>query len=226
MDCSDPTVETYEDLNRVFRVFNQQLFRAQLTPCLITLRATGRSKGSFHALRFVHDDGRRSHEIALNPEYLGRASIEQCLSTLAHEMVHQAQFEAGTAARRGYHNSDFASRMAAIGLPSSATGLPGGKAVGEHMSHYIEPDGSFERLLSDLCDAGFRGHWARQFAPEVESTWAQGRADQADAPVPTRTNGRNTNKQKFLCPSCGQAAWGKPALKIVCGVCSESMFAC
>lgn len=226
MEFFDPTAEIYEDLNRVYRFFNQRLFKGQLTPCLITLRARGRSPGNFLPLRIVHEDGRRSHEIALNPETFGCRNIEHSLSTLAHEMVHHAQFEAGTAGRRSYHNWDFARRMAAIGLSTSTTGAPGGEPVGQQMSQYIVEDGLFALATRELIDSNFRVRWAHRFVSEVEAEWGEDEnIRNGKSSIARRRSSPGVSKVKFVCPYCGQAAWGKSSLQIMCCICSERMSA-
>jgi hypothetical protein len=37
------------------------------------------------------------------------------------------------------------------------------------------------------------------------------------------TKSKAKNKTKFICGSCGAAAWGKPDLKILCVECEELM---
>jgi len=252
----DPTMDTYGDLTRAFEYFNQNLFDGRATPCLITLRASGRSLGYFSPNRFVRPDGRQTHEIALNPEQFGASTIENSLSTLVHEMVHLLQFEQGTAGRKAYHNRAFADEMLRIGLPTSSTGRPGGAVVGEHMSHYIAEDGPFLSFCRQLVDAGFRARWADRFAtrpiyeyfPDEPPSSGPAAAPSADSaptirapssgkyaggqpslittapdlfkkPLPTKA--KATNRVKFVCPSCKDAAWGKPSLSIVCGRCTR-----
>lgn len=167
----DPTEETYLELNRAFRVFNQLLFEGKLGPCLITFRARGRTMGYFSPNRYVNADGRRTHEIALNPEYFGTSTLEYTLSVLVHEMVHQAQYEQRTAGRSGYHNKDFAKRMRAVGLVASNTGLPGGQEVGPQMCHYVEPGGRFLEVARTILDEGFRARWADRYVRRRAPQW-------------------------------------------------------
>jgi predicted SprT family Zn-dependent metalloprotease len=76
-------------------------------------------------------------EIAMNPVYFSIRTIKATLSTLVHEMVHQWQFHFGEPGRRGYHNKQWAARMERVGLMPSDTGEPGGRKVGQSMTHYI-----------------------------------------------------------------------------------------
>jgi hypothetical protein len=40
--------------------------------------------------------------------------------------------------------------MLAVGLIPSDTGKPGGKQTGQRMTHYIEPEGQFDRACREL----------------------------------------------------------------------------
>lgn len=249
----DPTGDTYGDLMRAFDHFNATLFEGKLSPCLITLRASGRTLGYFSANRFVRPDGRLTHEIAMNCDQFGASTIENSLSTLVHEMVHQLQFEKGTAGRKAYHNQDFADSMQRIGLPTSNTGRPGGKIVGEQMSHYIDPEGLFLAECRKLIDSGFRARWADRFATrtvyeyfpgdpapaagEGEGTKAEGKPSpsagsyQGGEPsllaknpeLFTAPKPKDPSKTKFQCPECRVSAWGRSSLKILCIPCGLQM---
>lgn len=251
-ETADPATENYEALNRAYRMFNEHLFGGQLNICLMTLRARGDVMGYFFPLRFVHENGARSHEIALNPKGIGGQAIEYGLSVLAHQMVHQAQFEDGTAGRRGYHNRDFARRMLEIGLRVRA---PGGQSVGERVDHEIVPDGAFMVVVRKLIDANFRAGWVARYVPEVSDHWGVG-SEHVPAGVPwsppknapdhgarsgsgadgsqradtdhvfssaPQLAGKDRSKVKFACARCQQAAWGRVGLNLICGCCSEPM---
>ena len=166
-----PTQETYGDLQRAYDHFNQVLFEARLQACLITLRARN-NLGYFYWDRFQHSDGRRSHEIALNPEEFARHTIEQCLSTLVRMQVLQIQRIARTHSRPGYYNRDFADRMGAIGLGVKNTGTWGGTVTGDKVSHFIMPGGPFALAARSLVDRNFRARWADRFLSHGERDWA------------------------------------------------------
>ena len=156
----DPSRETYDGLSRAYDLFNEELFEARLPPCLITLRARGRTFGYFCPDRFTNN-GVFAHEIALNPESFSSRTIEACLSTLAHEMVHLDQYlHRDPKPRRGYHDHDFAERMERIGLITSNTGAPGGHRVGPQMTHYIDANAGtnnpFLRVARKLIDSDFQ----------------------------------------------------------------------
>ena len=166
-----PTHETYGDLQRAYDHFNQVLFKGQLQACLITLRARS-NLGYFYWDRFQHSDGRRSHEIALNPEEFARHTIEQCLSTLVRMQVLQMQRILRTHSRPGYYNRDFADRMGAIGLGVKNTGTWGGTVTGDKVSHFIMPGGPFSLAARALIDRNFRARWADRFLSHAERDWS------------------------------------------------------
>ncbi|WP_234484837.1 SprT-like domain-containing protein [Noviherbaspirillum pedocola] len=158
-----PTQEHYGELSHAYDFFNERLFGGALPGCLFTLQRNSRSMGYFSHERFVKRDNIRTDEIALNPEYFATRPVEDVLSTLAHEQVHQWQQHFGTPPRRGYHDQEFAAKMQAVGLMPSHTGTPGGKTTGEKMSHYILPDGLFIRACKELLQSSFGIVWYDRF---------------------------------------------------------------
>jgi hypothetical protein len=124
------------------------------------------------------------------------------MSTLVHEMCHLWQREYGTPSRNTYHNWEFAEKMEAVGLVTSDTGEPGGKRVVQRMTLYIAGDGPFDIAYDQMPDACklpwvSGGRIAAKKAPKVES------------------------KVKHTCPVCGQNAWGKPGLLVLCAACTD-----
>lgn len=92
----------------------------------------------------------------MNPVYFSIRTIKATLSTLVHEMVHQWQFHFGEHGRRGYHNKQWAARMERVGLMPSDTGEPGGRKVGQSMTHYIIAGGLFDMACDELLTGHFR----------------------------------------------------------------------
>ena len=136
--------------------------------------------------------------------------MQEVLSTLAHEMVHQWQAYYGSPSRSAYHNKEWADKMESIGLMPSDTGKPGGKRTGQQMTHYIITGGLFEQACSSLLSDGFRLAWG-----EITD-------DLGDDDLTTKPGGGGkgkTTRVKFTCPRCQANAWGKPSLKLICGDC-------
>ena len=145
-------------------------------------------------------------EIALNPTHFADRTQTQTLSTLVHEMVHLWQHHFGTPSRAGYHNKEWAAEMREIGLIPSDTGQPGGKDVGQKVSHYIDGGGLFARSCAAyLADgAAFLYH------------------DRAGDAAGVRKK-KAASKTRYTCPDCGLNAWAKPAIRLLCGDCNEPM---
>lgn len=201
-DAGDPTPETYADLEDAHKHFNATLFDGRLhTPCLITLRART-SMGYFYPDRFEHVDGRRSHEIALNPEEFAIHSPKDCLATLVRMMVHQRLAETGVRGRRGYHNRPFAELMRDLGLPTTNVN-DASLATGEAVVHRIEPGGRFDVAADALLkryeenDDAFRARWADRFLSQAtfELARAEAQAERnAVRPAPAHMLGRTESR--------------------------------
>jgi predicted SprT family Zn-dependent metalloprotease len=239
-----PTQEAYTELQDAYDFFNARLFDSQLPECLITLQREKRSFGHFQPTSFVRrSTGETTDEISMNPRFFATRSIRDTLSTLVHEMVHLWQAHSGQdKSRKGYHNKEWSDQMERIGLMPSNTGQPGGKKVGEKMSHYIIAGGLFDIACNGLITEAFQLSWMDRHPvvmtqPPVppETAAAAGMqlpspteiaeveaAEKFVAPIVTppakrrRTDG--SNRVKYRCPRCKSQVWGKPDLMINCGV--------
>ncbi|MDO9103664.1 MAG: SprT-like domain-containing protein [Methylovulum sp.] len=212
-----PTQETYSALQAAYEHFNRELFAGELPECLITLqRKEKRMYGYFWGQRFEELGGeQKTDEIAMNPQHFKQRTIEEVLSTLAHEMAHQWQAHCGTPSRKAYHNREWAEKMESIGLMPSDTGQPGGKKTGQQMTHYIIPGGLFEQVCAALLFDGFHLAWGEIVVDidedQVEKGGGSGKG--------------KTTRVRFTCPDCDANAWGKPTLKLICGDCLVPMIA-
>ena len=243
-----PTPEAYAELQQAFEHFNRALFAAELPHCLITLQRERRTFGYFSGVRFVRRSGERTDEIAMNPSYFAIRSVRETLSTLVHEMAHAWQAHFGKPGRRGYHNKEWAAKMEAIGLMPSNTGEPGGKKVGEHMTHYIIAGGGFDHACAELLTREFTLSWLDRFPPERPKAPSSGGAgtglDDDDDNEEDENGGdgddlsglielppvepvNRSNRMKYRCPNCGVQVWGKPNIRVLCGSdeCAQSMLA-
>lgn len=167
-----PTRELYGELQAAFAHFNERLFDNALKPALITLVRKSRTRGYCSLNRFVAAGSQEGtepefvNEIALNPSYFAVRSIMETLSTLVHEMCHQWQFELAKPPRSGYHDTEWATKMLEVGLCPTDTGEPGGKRVGQKITHYIIKDGPFHRACDELLTRDFTLSWLDRFPDE------------------------------------------------------------
>ena len=194
----------YTGLQKAYDHFNNELFNDKLPDVFITYQRRAHSVGYFSADRFSGRVGKfGKHELALNPDGFINHTDEQVVQTLVHEMVHVWQHAFGKPSARGYHNREWSAKMKAIGLQPSSTGMVGGKETGQRMSDYIIPDGPFTKSYAKLAKTGWKLNLQSAHRPGPEK-------------------GGNS-KTKFTCSSCGQNAWGKPDLAILCKPCKLQM---
>jgi predicted SprT family Zn-dependent metalloprotease len=208
-----PTTEAYGQMQAAYDFFNRELFDRKLPTSLLTFQRKGRTGGYFASRRFVNVDGATRDEIALNPKFFRRGSFMEVMSTLVHEQMHLWQHHFGKPSSGNYHNKQWAAEMLRIGLHPSDTGRPGGRMVGRPMSHYILKDGPFELAARKLLGS----------MPEL--SWLDAdpkRASAAGINGPTGVAGRRT---KFQCPGCGDQAWGKASLGLLCIKCEMRLVA-
>ena len=196
----------YITLASAFDFFNRRLFAGLLPPAIITLQRKAGSHGYYSARRFEGrgSENRETDEIALNPGTFAGRSDTQILSTLVHEMVHHWQTHFGNPGRGRYHNQEWADKMESLGLVATHTGNPGGRRVGQRMTHYIVIQGLFELACEELFRGGMRLEWqSREWDPKGSKA-------------------RNS-KTKYTCPQCRQNAWAKTSAFLICGNCHCSL---
>lgn len=147
-----PTDELYQSLLEAYEHFNKTLFDGRLPEVIFTVQRQKGVLGYFAPDRWSSMEGRRCHEIAINPAHLGQSRVIDVLQTLVHEMAHCWQHCFGSPGRGSYHNREWADKMIDIGLQPTSTGLPGGNVVGQQMSDYPITGGPFlltcETLIS------------------------------------------------------------------------------
>ena len=245
---SIPTEDFYNDLQKIYDIFNEKLFAKTLPNCLITVQRQKRVMGYFSSHRWVNEDGIKLHELALNPAYFTSCNFIEVFQTIVHEMCHLWQFEYGKVSRRSYHNKEWASKMESVGLIPSSTGTPGGKKTGQNMNDYPLKNGLFENICIDLYKKGLFVKWFDRF-PEVQkiNTNSINHSEIEDdhnfvnetdeeilknlytvvseivcdiVPLEERENAINKQKAKYTCKNCGANVWGKNGLNLRCNDCN------
>lgn len=211
---TQPTIETYDELQKAYDHFNKALFRGRLPQCLITLQRKASCYGYFCPKRFVAREGELyADEIAMNPEFFVR-SIEEVLSTLVHEMVHLWQAHFGSPGRGRYHNGEWADQMEALGLqPTDGNG----KRTGDHMSHTIIEGGPFAKACKELMAENYTLGWVDIVGVILAGLKSPGAPGEPEPEPP-----KKAARQKYTCPDCGANAWGKPDLSLLCGSCPDN----
>ncbi|TCU21822.1 SprT-like family protein [Rhizobium azibense] len=203
-----PTKETYERFQQAFEHLDKALFGGTLPRPLITLQRRRHTYGYFAGARFRNEDGRVADEIALNPATFAGRTVEDILSTLAHEMVHLWQHHEGEPGRGRYHNRQWADKMKEIGLQPTDTGEEGGKETGETIGHLIVPAGPFDQAAQRLMARGFTIPWK-----EAPAAPEQSKGEGAAEPDPNPKSGK---RLRYRCPECDLKAWAKHDARLMC----------
>lgn len=215
----NPSKEAYGMLISAYDYFSRELFGGTLPPCLITLpRRRQATLGYFWKESWADTDNKHlTDEICLNPIHFESRSPEETFSTLVHEMVHLQQHHFGKPGRGAYHNKEWGRLMRGVGLVPSDTGQPGGKEIGERMSHYIEEGGAFQRACRTLLESGLVMPWHTVRPPHVDEGWDH------DGDDDDKTMKKRASKTKYSCLNCGVNAWAKPEVSLLCGTCHREL---
>ena len=218
---STPTLTTYTEWQEAYDFFNRELFEERLPHNIFVLDNNGkRVLGYFAAERFTSDEGEIRDVIAMNPRYFFVYSIMDIFGVLVHEMCHCWRFRFGKDPKKntnGYHDREWGRKMESLGLIPSNTGKPDGKKVGYQMHHYILAGESFEVACQKLLAENFHISWGDRFV-NLGSMSSEEYQKLQDKGLVLSTTSKRT-RWKFQCPGCGDNAWGKAALVLVCGKC-------
>lgn len=204
-----PTLQMNAAAQRAFDFFNRELWGDSLPHIMLLFHRNPRSRGYFHAGRWIGPDGARIPELALNPDLIRaalgdaptRTDVKRVLSTLVHEMCHYWEYVRGTQSARGYHNAIWAGEMRRVGLSPYNVKDPS-KETGFSVSHTIVPGGAFDLAADKLLASGFSFDWS-------------------SFPLETgRKKGAKSGKRiKYVC-DCS-AVWGKGGIEATCDLCGE-----
>jgi predicted SprT family Zn-dependent metalloprotease len=225
-DPGKPTGEMGALMQQAFDYFNERLFGSDLAQPMIVLKASRRKTAFGHHKAKAWVDGLTGKpiaEIALNPEMFVLYGPQEAAQTLVHEMCHLWQYQHGSPSRVGYHNTEWADKMQEVGLMPSNTGKLGGKVTGQAMSDYPIEGGVFLEALAEFTDWKLR--WsAVNSADGLLAAIVKFGTEETAFPIPSKGASNPTKKKVgYRCPKCGNKAWGKPELNLICGDCHEDM---
>lgn len=193
-----PTIETLE---RLFTVFNNEIFEGELEKPVITVSAdtVGGAYGwatGWRAWQNIEDhDSEGYFEINVCADYLNR-NPEEIAETLLHEMVHiyNSMKDVKDTSRSGkYHNKAF-------------------KAAAEKFLLNVEKDSKY-----GFCKTSF-SEKAKELFKEKISNWFY-----FDIYRPTPSKGqkvtRKSSMRKYVCPVCGTIIRATKEVHITCTDC-------
>lgn len=210
------TLAIAAELQQAFDHFNTEFFNKQLPQCVLTLTRLRKYAGMFAPKRWVSRSVKAKeadmHEIQIDAVVMREKGDKRALSTLLHEMIHLAVEHAGHGPKKAYHCKRWAGIMKEMGLQPIAVvkGQPvPGKETGANCTHEIVKGGAFDKAADALLAEGFKFSWGA--IAEPEKVKGKGKKSKAGAKV------------AHECEGCGDKAWGKSSLKLVCGTCKQPM---
>ncbi len=196
----------YEFFQATYQFFNEALFSGELPSCFIKLRRSQGSKSYFAPHRSDSGSSRRQDELGL---YLTPAEPTDILMTLVHQQLHCWQYHCGDdVPSRHFHNAEWAWKAKAAGLQPTATGRPGGKETGYHVTQYLIPGGRFDHVQAIvLRKTGFC----------VEKLWMFSQ--------PSKAMNHKVSKAvwRFQCPGCRQCVWSESPGGFTCQNCVRGL---
>ena len=203
-------------LEKLFRMLNEDFFDRQLEQPIITIQSTPRAYGhySVHPIWTVNGEGKR-HEINIGAGTLDR-DIEYTVATLLHEMCHMYNdtvLNVQDCSRGGmYHSKKFKEVAESVGLIVTRTEKYG-------WSHTEPSDALIEWILDhDIEEIRINRNEPTGIRVVGGNTAASGGL------TPIGSN-PNSHSRKYLCPCCGNSVRATKQVNVICGDCMEKMIA-
>lgn len=201
-------------LEKLFRMLNDDMFGGQLETPIITIQSSSRSYGhySVHPIWTVNGEEKR-HEINIAAGTLDR-DIEYTVGTLLHEMVHMYNDTVRNVqdcSRGGmYHSKVFKEAAEAVGLIVTRTEKYG-------WSHTEPSDALIEWILDhDIEEIRINRNEPTGIRVVGGNTAASGGL------TPIGSN-PNSHSRKYLCPCCGNSVRATKQVNVICGDCMAVM---
>ena len=203
-------------LEKLFRMINDDFFDGQLETPIITIQSTPRAYGhySVHPIWTVNGEEKR-HEINLGAGTLDR-EIEYTVATLLHEMCHMYDdtvLNIQDCSRGGtYHNKQFKATAESVGLIVTKSEKYGWA--------HTEPSDSLIEWILDHDIEEIRINRAESTGIRVT-----GGNTSASGGLTTAGNNPNSHSRKYICPCCRNSVRATKQVNIICGDCLQPMIA-
>ena len=202
-------------LEKLFRMLNEDFFNGQLEMPIITIQSTPRAYGHYSVAKIWTVNGEaQKHEINIGAGTLDR-EIEYTVATLLHEMCHyynDTVLEVQDCSRGGmYHNKEFKQTAESVGLIVTKSDSYG-------YAHTAPSDSLIEWILDNNVQ---EIKLNRNEGHGIRVTGGKATGDGAKA------TGRSTNGHsiKYVCPVCGNSVRATKKVNIACVDCMQVMIA-
>lgn len=198
-------------LDKIFKLLNAEYFDGELPTVVITIQSTPKAYGHFTTYDAWHSQDDTFKEINIGAGTLDRP-IENVVSTLLHEMVHEYCFVKGikdTSRGGAYHNKRFRDEAVRRGLC-----IDYDSRIGYSITSPTEQllDFCIEHSLEDIKIA----------RDDLYGMYHGGMSGGKSRPIGTGT-ARGSNYRRYVCPKCGNIARTTKDMKLICGDCMEIM---
>lgn len=194
-------------LEKLFRMLNEDFFDGQLETPIITIQSTPRAYGhvSVNSIWTVNGEEKR-RELNIGAGTLDRP-IEYTVATLLHECCHLANLEilnVQDCSRGGmYHNKYFKAMAESVGLIVTRTEKYG-------WAHTEPSDALIEWILDHDIEE------IRINRTEPTGIRVVGGNNAASGGLTLTGSNPNSHSRKYICPCCGNSVRATKAVNIMC----------
>lgn len=201
-------------LEKLFRLLNQDFFDGQLETPVITIQSTPRAYGHYSVSPIWSVNGEEHrHEINIGAGTLDR-EIEYTVATLLHEMVHMFNdtvLHIQDCSRGGmYHNKQFKATAESVGLIVTKSEKYG-------YAHTAPSDDLVEWILNlNIQEIKLN----RNEATGIRVT---GGNSTGNANGLTTGKSGSTHSIKYTCPLCGNSVRATKKVRVICADCMQLM---
>ncbi len=203
------------ELEKAFRLLNEELFDGELPTPIITVIPTPRAYAHYVPFNIWNTKDTSKREINIASGTLDRP-LENILASLVHEMVHMYNdcvLNLQDTSNKGvYHNTTFKREAEKHGLVVTRSDKYGYSHTepGEDLIDFLLTHNELREI--EMCRAN----------PSLVSVTIGTHTGNSDGAKTTNT-GTNTHHRKYICPSCGCSCRATKRINIMCMDCGEPM---
>lgn len=201
-------------LEKIFRMLNEDLFNGELPTPIITVIPTSRAYAHYTPWDAWTSKDEYKREINISSAYLARP-LEEVIASLLHEMVHMYNdcvLNVQDTSNKGvYHNKNFKREAETHGLIVTRSEKYG-------YSHTAPSDMLIEWILNhdelreiELC----------RVIPGNVLVGVGTKTGNGDGVQVKPTS--NSHHRKYICPRCGNSCRATKQINLICGDCLERM---
>ena len=200
-------------LEKIFRMLNNDFFNGQLEEPVITVQSTPKAYGHYtvNPIWAVGSEGNR-HEINIGAGTLDR-DIEYTVCTLLHEMCHyynDSILHTQDCSRGGtYHNKQFKATAESVGLIVTKSDKYG-------WAHTSPSDALVEWIIDNNIQ---EIRMNREEPHGIRVTGGNATGNGSEIPL----TGSKSHSRKYVCPCCGAIVRATKQVNVICGDCLRPM---